>query len=147
MKKSHLFIGMFALDLAILDQVTKWLAVSYLQTPIQLIPGLSLKYAENAGVAFSLPVPPAVLIPLSFLLLAGIVLYGFRHLDFSHPLSIVVMALILGGAVGNLLDRVFRGFVVDFIALSWWPTFNLADAYLTAGIFLLLVFYGKINRV
>lgn len=146
MKKGHIFIGALSLDVAILDQVTKWLAVTNLQTPWDITSWFSLEYAENTGVAFSFPVPYIVLIPLSFIMIAGILVYGIRSFNVDNPLTIAILGFITGGAVGNIIDRIFRGFVIDFIKVGPWPTFNLADAFLCIGIFLLLLFYGKIRR-
>lgn len=135
------------IDTTILDQLTKWLASEHLQTPLELTSWLSLEYAENTGVAFSFPIPYVVLIPFSFIMIAAILVYGFRSLNMEHPLSMAALGLMTGGALGNVIDRIARGFVVDFIKVGWWPTFNLADSFLVMGIFLLIVFYGKIKRV
>lgn len=145
--KSAIFIGALSLDVAIIDQITKWVAVTHLQTPLNITSWLSLGYAENTGIAFSLPIPYIILIPFSFVLIGAILAYGFRSLNIDSPLTIAVLGCITGGAVGNVIDRIFRGFVVDFIKVGWWPTFNLSDVFLSIGIFLLIVFYGKIKRV
>lgn len=147
MKKGHIFVGAIAIDVTIADQVTKWLATEHLQAPWNFTSWFSLAYAENTGVAFSFPVPYQLLIPLSLIMVVVIVAYGFRALNMDSPLSMIVLGFITGGAAGNMIDRVVRGFVIDFIQVGWWPTFNLADAFLTVGIFLLLAFYGKIKRV
>lgn len=147
LKREVALISIWAVVLILADQLTKWLAATRLQTPLQLAPYISLEYAENTGVAFSLPVPAVVLIPLSLLLLGVIIVYGLKHLNLGSPLGIAIMSLIIGGAAGNLIDRISRGYVIDFIKVGWWPSFNLADSFLTIGIFLLLLFYGKIKRV
>lgn len=53
------------------------------------------------------------------------------------------LGLIIGGAVGNLVDRLFRGRVVDFIDFSWWPVFNLADIAIVAGVIIILLGYAR----
>lgn len=146
MKKNHIFAGALAVDIIIADQVTKWLASEHLQNPYRLFPGVSLEYAENTGIAFSLPVPQPILIPLSIVLIAGIILYAARNIKTEMPVTIPILAFIIGGAVGNMIDRIARGYVIDFIRVGWWPSFNLADTFLVIGIFLLILFYGKINR-
>ncbi|MCA9373787.1 signal peptidase II [Candidatus Peregrinibacteria bacterium] len=146
MKKSLLFTLSLAIDIVIADQITKWLASEYLEKPFQLFSGVSFEYAENTGVAFSLPIPYIVLIPFSVLMVGAILFYASKYLKMEHPASIIAVAFITGGAVGNIIDRILRGFVIDFIKVGWWPTFNLADSFLVIGIFLLIAFYGKISR-
>jgi signal peptidase II len=121
------------------DQVTKDLAVHYLVNgPVHVIGPFSFDLNYNTGVAFSLGSglgEPIVLVVLSVL---GIVIWTTRGLP-SIPGSIAV-GLVLGGACGNLSDRLFRGeggAVVDFIATSFWPTFNVADASIVIGAVLL----------
>lgn len=146
MKKGYIYIGALSLDVAIIDQAAKWLAATNLLTPWSITPWFSLEYAENTGIAFSFPVPYIVLIPVSIIMIAGILAYGVRSFNISNPLTIAILGFITGGAIGNIIDRIFRGFVIDFIKVGPWPTFNLADAFLCIGIFLLLLFYGKIRR-
>jgi len=146
MKKNAIIIAVSSLLLTILDQITKWAAFQYLEEPLHLNSWISLEYAENTGVAFSIPVPPIFMIPLTVILLGGIILYSRQHFNYNSPTTWVCFSLIYGGALGNLYDRMSLGYVIDFIKIGWWPVFNLADAFLTAGIFLVLAFYGKIRR-
>lgn len=123
-----------ALAVVIADQAAKRAAQS-LVSPVALVPGvIGLRYAENTGVAFSLLSGyPA----LTGLLSAGLILLGWAALRryALGPLSRTAAALMLGGAVGNLLDRLLRGYVIDMIELLFvrFPIFNLADAALTVG--------------
>ncbi|MBU0667931.1 signal peptidase II [Patescibacteria group bacterium] len=135
-----------ALALAIMDQLAKWLAYTQLAAPLRFTSWFSLQYTENTGVAFSLPIPHFIIIPLTITVLAGLIYFGAHHIKIWSPLAIIAIALIIGGALGNLYDRLAHGFVIDFIKVGWWPTFNLADAFLTAGIFLAVAFYGKIKK-
>ncbi len=123
-----------ALVVVVADQAAKRAAQS-LGSPVTLVPGvIGLRYAENTGVAFSLLSGyPA----LTGLLSAGLIAAGWAALRrFAlGPLSRAGAALMLGGAVGNLLDRLLRGYVIDMIELLFvrFPIFNLADAALTLG--------------
>lgn len=146
MKKPLLFTASIAIDVIITDQITKWLASENLEQPFQLFSGVSFEYAENTGVAFSLPIPYVILIPFSILMVVGIFFYAHKHLKMEHPLAMIAIGFLTGGAIGNIIDRILRGFVIDFIKVGWWPTFNLADSFLVIGIFLLIAFYGKISR-
>ncbi len=150
----------WALSLAVLalDQATKALVVGsvpmYASRP--LIPNLvDVVHVQNAGVAFGLfndvdhPLRSLVTIALACAALVGIAYYA-RHLKAEERLARIGLSLILGGAVGNLVDRVRQGFVTDFIDVYWrgWHfwAFNAADAAITIGatlIFLELIVSGR----
>ena len=123
----------------VLDRVTKAWAVGSLQgrPPIVLIPHvLDLSYTTNSGGAFSLLTgAPWLFFAASITISAGIVWLAFRQ---TSLVSAIGMGLILGGALGNLADRLTRGsgvsgHVVDFIHLHLWPTFNVADSCVVIG--------------
>ncbi len=136
-----------AILLLLLDQLSKYLAGIYLQKPLSLTPWFSLRFEQNFGIAWSIPVPHTLLLTINFLLLMLLPFFLASHLDLRHLKAQIFLGLLLGGAIGNLFDRLGHGFVVDFIAVGSWPVFNLADAFLTLGIFLILVFYGRIKKV
>jgi signal peptidase II len=147
----------------IADQVTKALAVSYLRPLIAelqaserfvtVIDGFfRLKYAENTGAAWGLlrGASPTFRIPFFIivsLLAIGLIVWFFRRIEPHKRLLPLAVSLVLGGAVGNLVDRVRMGKVVDFV--DWfitiggeekhWPTFNVADAAITVGVVLLIL--------
>ncbi|HOX45262.1 MAG TPA: signal peptidase II [Myxococcota bacterium] len=135
----------------VLDQLTKWIALSALSPgrPAVLVPGfLSLELHLNPHGAFGLfsGLPQGlrllVLVALSLVAITAVCVLVIRSLGL-RPASSVALGLVLGGGLANLGDRVFRGGqVVDFILLQVdglfrWPTFNLADAAITAGVALL----------
>lgn len=126
-----------AATVAATDLGAKWLAERRLDTPISLLPGLHLKLGHNSGIAFGAldGVPSAVLVAaaacLVLALLAAII---SRWQTLPWP----PVGLLLGGATGNLLDRLADGRVTDFIELPRWPTFNLADIAITCAVLLLL---------
>lgn len=128
-----------------LDQLIKWWAAGYLSTvpDIRLIDGvLHLLYRENYGAAFSiLQHRTGLLVGVTTaVLIAVLVLLVSRKV--SHPLMIVSLCLIFAGGVGNLIDRVLRGFVVDYIYFVPinFPVFNLADCCVVSGTILLVVY-------
>ncbi|MFC1655078.1 signal peptidase II [Myxococcota bacterium] len=147
----------------IADQVTKALAVTYLRPLfaegppskpfVTVIDGFfHLKYAENAGAAWGLlrNASPTFRIPFFIivsLLAIGLIIWFFRRIELHKKLLPLAVSLVLGGALGNLVDRVRMGKVVDFI--DWfitiggdekhWPTFNVADAAITVGVVLLIL--------
>ena len=130
-----------------LDQATKvWVATQVSPAdPIQLIPGfLAITHARNPGMALGLfqDVPVAIFVVLTLVAL-GLVLSFFRNVAPNDVRSAAALGLILAGALGNLLDRSFRGEVIDFIqfnlSLFVFPDFNVADSAIVIGVLLLLV--------
>jgi signal peptidase II len=121
-----------------LDRLTKlWAAHTLADRPIDLIGGvLTLRYTTNSGGAFSLGQRTPWLFAGATLIVSGlIVLTAFRS---RNAVSALGLGLVLGGALGNLADRVLRGpglsgHVVEFIDLHWWPVFNLADSAIVIG--------------
>ena len=99
---------------------------------------LDLELTRNTGSAFSLLQGDAVvLVAVAVILVGGLLLLVRRWPSTGRA---AVLGLIIGGALGNLSDRLFRddhGAVVDFVALHWWPTFNVADASIVVGCVLL----------
>lgn len=123
-----------------LDQLSKRL-VSHSIAPgkrIAVVPGVHLVHTRNHGVAFGLEAGHGTLVAILVgLALLGLLVYFATHS--SRPLIWLATGLLLGGALGNLLDRIRTGSVVDFIQLPLgWPPFNLADASIVLGVALLL---------
>jgi signal peptidase II len=141
-----LLIALVAAAALALDQATKAWAVAALDggRVIELVGSLQLQLYRNSGAAFSLGDGRGPLISLLALAVVAVLLRTGRHAA-SRPMA-VALGLVLGGAIGNLLDRAFRGgdgllggAVIDFIDLQWWPVFNLADAAIVVGAALLFV--------
>jgi signal peptidase II len=140
-------IAIMAAFLALLDQISKALIVKYLDAPYGIINGiLQFEYAENTGMAFGISMPYPVLIVASVILLAILPYVWSKEFDVRRPMARITIALILGGALGNIIDRIINGYVVDFIAIWKWPNFNLADLFITIGILLTIIFYAKIKH-
>lgn len=123
-----------------LDQGTKWAAHAWLASArsLPVIPGIfHLTYVQNTGAAFGIFRG----LPGLFILLA-LAISGWLILELTRrnhpPLIRLGLALMLGGAVGNLIDRVRLGHVVDFLDLRIWPVFNVADSAITIGVGLLM---------
>ena len=133
-----LLLGTAALVLA-LDQLSKWWAVNVLDMrTIELVGSLRLRLTINYGSAFSLADGRGPLISLLAIVIVVFLLRSGRHA--TSPAMAITIGMVLGGAIGNLLDRAFRpgdgflgGGVVDFIDLQWWPVFNLADSAIVVG--------------
>jgi len=124
-----------------LDQLTKHL-VDHSIVPGEerrFLPGIQLVHTRNHGVAFGfLPGNPAVVTVLIALALLVLLVYFARHI--STPFIWLPTGMIIGGALGNVLDRVRTGAVTDFVKLPLgWPPFNLADASITLGVVALFI--------
>jgi signal peptidase II len=131
--------GGVAAGVVLVDQLTKWWALSRLSGgPIHVIWTLDFELTRNRGSSFSLLQGTTdFLVPVVVVATAVLGVLAWRS---SSTGRAVLYGLILGGAVGNLADRLFRGgAVVDFVALHFWPTFNVADACIVVGCALLIV--------
>ena len=143
-----------------LDQFTKQLAINSLmqneKSLVLIADWLKLTYTENTGIAFGISLGShSLLIAITVLILAALLLYVVFSKN-RTPVFLVTFGLILGGGVGNLIDRVAFGRVVDFIHVdiyqgyllgSWmslWPVFNIADSAITVGACILLIWHNKI---
>lgn len=146
MKKSFLKIGIPAIIFFGIDQLSKWWVVTNLTTPIHFTDWAAIRYEQNIGIAWSIFIPQPWLSILNIALLIFLPYYISKNIDLRRNDSQIILSMILGGALGNLFDRLTRGFVVDFISIGTFPVFNIADSLLTIGIFLILVFYGRIRR-
>ena len=124
--------GAVAIDLA-----TKVAAVRWLSQSVDVTSFLTLRVVRNPGIAFGLgaDLPPWVLLTVTGAAVVALFVAAFRGL---LP-GALPAGLIVGGGLANLVDRIRDGSVVDLFDLGWWPVFNLADMFLTAGVAWLLV--------
>lgn len=146
--KNKIFVtSLWTFLLIFLDQITKYLVHTYLQNSVNLLGSFfRIEYSQNTGVAFGIHVPYIVLIIATVLLVSIVVAVAHKEFKLDDPIAKTGLILIVSGAISNLIDRVSRGFVIDFIAVWHWPNFNLADTYISIGILLMIVFYGRIKR-
>lgn len=147
-KLDYLFLSLVVL---ILDQWTKWLVEVHLPHSASevVIPGfLNLTHVKNTGVAFGLFAAHGsnggswLLVVMGLVALTAVFLY-FRFAPVRNRLLLSSLALIVGGAVGNLVDRLASGAVTDFVDVyvgaHHWPAFNVADSAITVGIGLMVL--------
>ena len=139
----------------VLDQVTKlWAEAALLgQPPLNLLPHLDLILVYNTGAAFSFLSDAGGWQRWFFVFMAGavtlVLVFWLRRLRNRELWLAVALSLIIGGAVGNLLDRLLFGHVIDFIDIyyrQWhWPAFNVADSAISVGVVLILIdgFFGR----
>ena len=123
----------------LLDQVSKRLVQSGIARGDEdaVFPGVSLVHVRNEGVAFgAFSGGKAIVVVIIAIALVALLVYFATHLD--RPLVWLPTGLLIGGAIGNIFDRVRDGAVTDFIKLPAWPAFNVADIAITAGVLSLL---------
>ena len=150
MRQRFAIVGGVAIAVVILDQIAKNIALRRLPAgvPVPVVEGLvALTLVLNPGLAFGIlrglgPDHWWLMTLLAVAALALLVHFALRMLPDGGRALAAAFGLILGGAVGNVVDRIRLGAVVDFIDLSWepyhWPAFNTADAALSAGVAILM---------
>jgi signal peptidase II len=142
-----LFLGLAAL-VVVVDQITKRIADDRLErsgmrsVPVPLVGDfLRLTYVENRGAAFGLLQDQTAFFVFVGVLVIGVIAASYRYLPRSGFRLHLALGLQLGGAIGNLIDRVRQGYVVDFVDFgyhsNWWPVFNVADSAIVIGVALL----------
>jgi signal peptidase II len=145
--RGALFLGLAALVIVV-DQVTKRMAEEKLeQNGVRSVPVpfagdlLRFTYVENRGAAFGLLQDQTLFFVFVGLIVIAVIAASYRYLPRSNFLLHLALGLQLGGAIGNLIDRVRQGYVVDFVDLgyraNWWPVFNVADSAIVVGVALL----------
>ncbi len=152
MKKKYWILAALPSLVLVLDQLTKQLIVNrfHLGESIPVMTGyFSLTYVRNTGAAFGFlaTANPAFRIPFFMLvptLALAVIIQLFRKLPDSDLRTAVALASVMGGAIGNLIDRVRFGYVVDFLDFHWryqvhFPAFNVADSAICVGVGLLML--------
>ena len=149
MKNKYLFLATIAIPLIVLDQATKLIIVRTMELH-SIIPVISdffdIVHARNQGAAFGVLRDSSIRLPflISVSLFAAVVIVIiFRKLRPDQKLSAWGLSLVLSGALGNLIDRVRLGEVVDFLSVHWhghyWPAFNVADSAICIGVGMLVL--------
>ena len=143
MSRPRLVFAAIAVGVFALDRVTKYLVVSTIPSDTERGPiagVLWIQHLQNSCAAFSLCGPSQVaFLVISIVVAVAIVVYALQQEGgvWSHA----VLGLVLGGVLGNAYDRLLHGSVTDFLALHWWPTFNVADSAISVGVVALAVGY------
>lgn len=127
-KKGGLIFGV--LLLVLIDQVLKYF-VDIGRPRFEIFSWFRIVYAENFGIAFSLPITGWLTVVLTLIIL-GVLANWWKKSLFNLP-----FVLLFAGAIGNLIDRMFRGFVVDYLSFWSFPIFNFADICISFGVALL----------
>ena len=138
--------------IVVLDQLLKVLMVMWIgpdadRHHVDLLgESIGFEYVENTGAAFGVMTSATgALAAVSLLIAAGGVFMLWRE-HRRDPVATLAIALVVGGALGNVIDRIYRGYVVDFVAVGAFPRFNLADSAITIGVLLLLAAMVRESR-
>jgi len=103
---------------------------------------LHMTYILNTGAAFGIFKGMNLLLIWISIIIIGAILYNYDKIP-KDTVPQIGFALIIGGAIGNLIDRIFLGHVIDFIDFRIWPAFNIADSAISIGAVLLIIYYWK----
>ena len=151
--KFNLTLFFLFLTLVILDQVTKALVINFfnLYDSVALLPMINLTFVVNYGFAFGLLNNPSLnQILVSLVILAIIIYFLYLLIKTQDKIFQLTLTLILAGALGNFIDRIFRGFIIDFIDIYigkyHWPAFNIADSCITVGFVVLMINILFLNK-
>lgn len=131
-----------AVVIILLDQLTKILMIN---KQLTIIPNLlEFTYTENTGVAFGIANSKILLIILVSILILGIIVKFIKKTQTDKNILLSLYFIIAGG-ISNLIDRIFRGYVIDFIDINIlnFPNFNIADICITLGVFVLIFIIAK----
>ena len=130
----------------IIDQITKILVVNSLVPGenIEIIKNIfSIIYTNNTGAAFSILLGKRIFLIVVAVLIIGVLLYYIKRNKIEKKIDIIALSFVIGGSLGNLIDRIVRGYVIDFISIKLgnynFPIFNVADILIVIGVFLLLL--------
>lgn len=132
--------------LVIIDQVSKIIVINNLTNnkSVEVIKSFFyLTYTNNTGAAFSILTGKRILLILVSLIVIGILIYYIKKTKIEKKINKIALSLVIGGSIGNLIDRIVKGAVIDFLDFKIfgynYPIFNLADTFIVLGVFLLLI--------
>ena len=151
--KLNFRLSFLFLFLVILDQITKALVIFFfeLYESIVILPFFNLTFVVNYGFAFGLFNNPSLnQILVSIIILIIILYFLYLLMKTQDKIFQLTLVIILAGAIGNFIDRVYRGFVVDFIDIYigkfHWPAFNIADSCITVGFVIMMINILFLNK-
>jgi signal peptidase II len=136
------WLGLAAVAAAaiVADQLTKHVVASQLRLDeeVKVLGPLTIHHVQNSGIAFGFFASATAAVIVLTLIAVGWMVGYFARSGARHPLLPVAVGLLIGGSVSNLADRVRLGHVTDFLDLTYWPAFNLADSFIVIGVAILL---------
>ena len=146
MKNKYITIFSTALIIIIIDQLSKFLVKTNFELS-QTLPLISnifhLTYIHNSGAGFGILQQQRWVLIFVSIIVIGFILYYLDKINGKEILLQLLFGFILGGTIGNLIDRVIYGYVVDFLDFRVWPVFNFADSFVTIGVIGLIIYFWK----
>ena len=146
MKNKYITIFSTALIIILIDQITKFLIKTNFQLnqPFPLINNIFyLTYRHNFGAGFGILQQQRWILIFISIIVIGFIFYYFDRVKEKEILLQALVGFVLGGTIGNLIDRVAYGFVIDFLDFRIWPIFNVADSFVTIGVIGLIIYFWK----
>jgi signal peptidase II len=140
-------VGLVLALVLLVDQVTKALVRNGIEVGEEdpILPAVTLVHVHNTGVAFgAFAGGGMIVVVLVTLALSALLYYFVTHID--KPMIWLPTGMLLGGSIGNIIDRIRDGWVTDFVKLPAWPAFNVADVSITFGVLVLLWVIEKQDR-
>jgi signal peptidase II len=138
--KSRIIFFSIAFVIIVADQVSKYFAQLFIP-PNRYVPVIKgffyLTYVKNTGAAFGIFAGQQIPLIIIGLLVCAIILY-FHFKEIGKDYYEIPFGLVFGGSIGNLIDRIFRSYVIDFIDFRYWPAFNIADAAVNIGLLIII---------
>ena len=146
MERKYHVVFSTALIIILIDQLSKF----FVRTNFQLnqsIPIINnifhLTYIQNTGAGFGILKSQALILIFISVAVIGIILYNFDKIKNNETLLQILAGFVLGGTIGNLIDRLAYGHVIDFLDFRIWPIFNFADSFVTIGVIGLIIYLWK----
>ncbi|MBI2522983.1 signal peptidase II [Candidatus Woesearchaeota archaeon] len=146
MGKKYVVVFSTALAVILIDQIAKFLIKTNFQLD-QSTPLINnifhLTYIQNTGAGFGILKSQALILIFISVAVIGIILYNFDKIKNNETLLQILAGFVLGGTIGNLIDRLAYGHVIDFLDFQIWPIFNFADSFVTIGVIGLIIYLWK----
>lgn len=146
MERKYNIVFSTALIIILIDQITKFLVKNAFQLN-QTFPIINnifhLTYINNTGAGFGILKAQALILIFISIFVIGILLYNFDKIKNNETLLQILAGFVLGGTIGNLIDRLAYGHVIDFLDFQIWPIFNFADSFVTIGVIGLIIYLWK----
>lgn len=144
--KKAIIIAGVSFIVMLFDQLTKFFVSSYVSNTILIIKGIfNLSYIKNAGAGFGILQNQQPILIFVSVFVVGLILFYYDRIP-NNKMVQICMGLLLGGTIGNLIDRIRLGYVVDFIDFRIWPAFNIADSAITIGALGLCLYFIRSEK-
>jgi len=146
MKNKYIIIFLTALIVVLIDQISKYLVrINFeLNQSIPIINKIfHLTYITNSGAGFGILQQQKFLLIFISIIVIGFIFYYSNRVKEKEKLLQFLVGFVLGGTIGNLIDRVAYSYVIDFLDFRIWPIFNFADSFVTIGVLGLIIYFWK----